>query len=387
MHILYITSWYPLNEKDINGSFFREQAHALSNMGHKVGVIAPQFRSLRLGKRAIIARYDIEVWQDGDVPTYMKHGVFWFPRVPYLDLHRWTAAGNELLEDYIKQHGKPDLIHVQSMTMAGPVALNAHEKYNIPYCVMEHSSTYARGLVKDWQTNYLNAVTNNSCHNMAVSHDLAELLTAKFPGSNWTYFPNLLDKMFEQQSDKPVDNQQFCVVARLHPVKALDNLLQAFAKVLEKHPTYRLTLAGDGPEKANLQQLSQQLNISHAVTFLGPINRQQVKDLMAGSFCFVLSSQVETFGVVVIEALSQGTPVIATKCGGPESILTPVDGILVENHDINALANAMVDMIESPQLYNRAEIRQHCLDRFSERVFIDNMLEIYSTCIKGAQRA
>ena len=78
---------------------------------------------------------------------------------------------------------------------------------------------------------------------------------------------------------------------------------------------------------------------------------------------------------------------IATKCGGPESILTPVDGILVENHDINALANAMVDMIESPQLYNRAEIRQHCLDRFSERVFIDNMLEIYATCIKGAQRA
>jgi hypothetical protein len=81
MHILYITSWYPLNDKDINGSFFREQAHALSNMGHKVGVIAPQFRSLRLGKRAIIARYDIEVWQDGDVPTYMKHGVFWFPAV------------------------------------------------------------------------------------------------------------------------------------------------------------------------------------------------------------------------------------------------------------------------------------------------------------------
>ena len=148
MHILYLPSWYPLDENDLNGCFFREQAHAVANSGLKVGVIVPQFRSLRHGLKG---SYQTEVWQDGTIPTYFKHDVFWFPKIPYLDLRRWVNAGLVLFEKYITTHGKPDIIHVQSMLLAGPLALEIFKKYQIPYCITEHSSTFARGLASKWQ--------------------------------------------------------------------------------------------------------------------------------------------------------------------------------------------------------------------------------------------
>lgn len=386
MHILYLPSWYPLHENDLNGCFFREQAHAFVDSGHKVGVVAPQFRSLRLGKQAIMNRYGLEIWHDQAVTTYLGHNVFWFPKVPYLDLNRWVAVGMELFEQYIKAEGMPDILHVQCMLLAGPLALKIHEKYNIPYCIMEHSSTFARGLVKEWQVSYSTKAIEKSSYNMAVSDELANLLTSKFTGSEWHYFPNLLDKSFEQPLDAklPINEKQFCAVAWLKPIKGFDVLLNAFAKVLEKYPDYQLVIAGDGPENKNLRSLADTLDISHSVIFSGALNREQVKTLMAQSFCYVLSSHVETFGVVVIEALSQGTPVIATKCGGPESILTPSDGILIPVNDSAAMADAMVKMIESDKQYDRTAIREHCLARFSETTFVAKMLAVYESCRVGS---
>lgn len=382
MHILYLPSWYPLNADDINGCFFREQAHALAKTGHKVGVIAPQFRSLRLGKQAVFNRYDTEVWQDDAVITYLGHGVFWFPKVPYLDLSRWVANGISLFKKYVKEQGMPDVLHVQSVLYAGPLALKIYQKYHIPYCVMEHSTTFARGLVNDWQLSYIKYVTDNSQYNMAVSHDLANLLASKFTGSTWHYFPNLLDTSFElEPNSKAVDSLQFCAVAGLQSKKGFDVLLNAFAEVLKKYSDYRLVIGGDGPEKDNLHQLAVRLKISHAVTFLGRLNREQVKTLMASSFCYVLSSHIETFGVVVIESLSQGTPVISTKCGGPESILTHDDGLLIEKGNVTDLANAMIQIIESSSSYDRDLIRANCLNRFSEKTFTKGILDIYQQCI------
>lgn len=75
-------------------------------------------------------------------------------------------------------------------------------------------------------------------------------------------------------------------------------------------------MGGDGPERENLQKLAQTLNIEEAVIFTGALSRENVRLLMAESTCFVCLVMWKHFGVVVIEALSQGMPVIATKCGG-----------------------------------------------------------------------
>lgn len=382
MHVLILPSWYPLNNEDLNGCFFREQVHALSRTGIQVGVVAPQFRSLRQGVKAITGSYTTEIWMDNNIPTYFKHGVFCFPKVPYLDLHRWVKAGLKLFEKYIKEQGKPDVVHVHSLLLAGPLALEIYKKYNIPYCVTEHSSTFARKLISDWQWGYLTQAANSSNFCFAVSQALASLLEKKLLNTEWKILPNLLDNQFSKSSSLFKKKYQFCAVARLHPNKGFDILLQAFSIVYKEKPEVKLILGGDGPERENLQKLAKILNIEEAVTFAGALPRENVRLLMAESACFVLSSYVETFGVVVIEALSQGTPVVATKCGGPESIIVSGDGILVEVADTNALAQAMKEVAENPELYDSDSIRQRCLERFSEKAFISRVKEIYKHCIK-----
>lgn len=381
MHVLILPSWYPLNNEDLNGCFFREQVHALSRTGIQVGVIAPQFRSLRQGVKAITGSYETEIWMDNNIPTYFKHGVFYFPKVPYLDLHRWVKAGLKLFERYIKEQGKPDVIHVHSLLLAGPLALEIYKKYNIPYCVTEHSTTFARELVAPWQWTLLRESENFASHLSAVSNEFCLLLKQKLGGKEWEFLPNLLDRKFAEEIPILKKDNQFCAVGWMQPKKGFDILLKAFSVLYKEKPEVKLILGGDGPERENLQKLAKILNIEEAVTFAGALPRENVRLLMAESACFVLSSYVETFGVVVIEALSQGTPVVATKCGGPESIIVSGDGILVEVVDTNALAQAMKEVAENPELYDSDSIRQRCLERFSEKAFISRVKEIYKHCI------
>lgn len=383
MHILLLPSWYPLNESDLNGSFFREQAHALARSGEKVGVIVPQFRSLRLGKKAVFGRYDEECWQDGKVTTYFKHNVAWLPRVPHIDAKRWTKAGLALFERYIKEQGKPDIIHVHSLTHAGELAAIIKQKYGIPYCVTEHSSVYGRGLIKNWEIPNLKKAEQSADKLLAVSKSLADTLKAQLTGKTWDIFPNLLDNVFVQQNPEDiVRKDQLCAVAFLQKKKGFDVLIKAFGIVLKNYPHLRLMIAGDGPEKENLTSLIKQLGLQNQITLLGALPRAEVRQLMQESSVFVLSSRIETFGVVVIEALSQGTPVVATLCGGPESIVTPEDGVLVPTEDENALAQGILTVLDNAEQFDHEAIKARCIATYSEPAFVQRLKAIYHDILK-----
>lgn len=384
MHILLLPSWYPLNETDLNGSFFREQAHALARSGEKVGVIVPQFRSLRLGKKAVFGRYDEEHWQDGEVATYFKHNVAWLPRVPHIDANRWTKAGLALFERYIKEQGKPDVIHVHSLTHAGALAVAIKQKYGIPYCVTEHSSVFGRGLIKDWEIPTLKKAEQSADKLLAVSKSLADTLKTQLNGKTWEIFPNLLDNLFLEPDTKNVARKsQICAVGFLRPNKGFDILLKAFAIVLPQYPQWHLMIGGDGPEKVNLAALITKLGLENNVTLLGSLSRMQVRDLMRESELFVVSSHVETFGIVAIEALSQGTPVVATLCGGPESIVTAENGVLVPTNDEKALAEGILSVLANALDYDHEAIKADCIATYSEPAFVQRLKQIYQNILKN----
>jgi glycosyltransferase involved in cell wall biosynthesis len=102
---------------------------------------------------------------------------------------------------------------------------------------------------------------------------------------------------------------------------------------------------------------------------------------------FVLSSLVETFGVVVAEALAMGVPVVATRSGGPESIVGADDGLLVPPGDELALADAMAVMVETRGDYNADLIRKRCIDRFSGAAVADALSGIYCRALAAARAA
>jgi glycosyltransferase involved in cell wall biosynthesis len=98
---------------------------------------------------------------------------------------------------------------------------------------------------------------------------------------------------------------------------------------------------------------------------------------------FVLPSLVETFGVVVIEAMACGKPVIATTCGGPENFLLSEHGILVPPGDPEALASAMSLILSKLADYNPSSIRRYALTNFGSETFAENIIGIYEKILAG----
>ena len=115
MHVLIIPSWYPRFKGDNFGGFFREQAIALKRSGVDVGVIYPNIKSM---KKFIPGRnkpYNTFFYKDHDVIIFQCDSYNWIPRHQKLSTALWSFLGMILFKKYIKKHGLPDVIHVQSM--------------------------------------------------------------------------------------------------------------------------------------------------------------------------------------------------------------------------------------------------------------------------------
>lgn len=380
MHVLIIPSWYPNHPGDIGGSFFREQALALHKHRCKVGVIYPQHRSLRQWAKILSGKHGIELQIDEGMPTLRYHGTNWFPRMPRLARARWMRHGWELFNEYIEQHGKPDVIHVHSILNAGILAREIHERQGIPFIITEHSSAYARQSISLSDLNVAQTAVHFAKKKFAVSNEFARLLDQIFIGDKkWQYMPNIVhERFFDKEIKAPKsDCFEFINVALVDKMKAQANILKAFANRFKNKNNIRLIIGGDGPELENLKTLAFNLGIAAQVEFAGLLTRDQVGEKMAQSSAFVLSSRYETFGVVLIEALALGKPVIATRCGGPESIVREQDGLLVPVDDVPSLAAAMQSIYENRAAYNAVEIRAACKERFSENVIAERLMQVY----------
>ena len=392
MHVLIIPSWYPETPEDVDGIFFRLQAQALQRSGLKIGVTAPVFRSMR-GKPASVVNggYGIRSYTEENIPTYVYKSMYFFPRLPYLDRHRWVGAGWKLFKRYVRDHGTPDIIHAHSMNHAGILAQQIHAKTGIPFVLTEHSSTYARKLIRNWQRPAMLQSAQQCSARIAVSKDFCRLLETEYGGLDWQYIPNSLSPAFIRPVDlanKPKNADfTFCSVAHLNYNKGFDILLPAFAEALKTHPDLKLKIGGTGLIASQLHNLAAELGLENSVEFLGGLQNDQVLDLMFRSDAFVLTSRNETFGVVFIEALSQGLPVAATRCGGPQTIINENNGILVPVGDVQALAGALVSLYENRGRYDAQTLRADCLSEFGEEAVVRQITAVYKTILGGTHES
>lgn len=378
-HILIIPSWYPKNADDVSGSFFREQALALEKKGYKVGVIYPQIRSARDFKGIFTKAYGLEIDNDHGLITFRWHSANFFPKLNKLHQIYWLSLGMKLFKSYIKENGIPNIIHVHSLLNGGLLAYKISQKYGVPYIVTEHSSAFIRGLIDQIQYTALTPVVSNAKHCLAVSISFADFLNHSFKTTTWQYLPNIVSNVFLSKKIQVIENPcfTFLSVCFLTKNKKIDFLLQAFAQALQENSSLFLKIGGDGPERLYLETLVDQLKIRNHVIFLGMLSRNEVLEEIQKADAFTLSSEFETFGVVLIEALALGKPVIATKCGGPESIITPDVGFLVENGSIEQFTNAMLALYENKEKYKGQTIRNYCLQQFSEDAVINKLSRIY----------
>ena len=185
--------------------------------------------------------------------------------------------------------------------------------------------------------------------------------------SSFTYIPNIAD--FSAFGDgKKIEHDQFTFVSvgNLIERKAMDITIRGFAECCKIKHNAKLVVIGDGPQREALEKLVDELDLRDKLEFTGRLERNEIKTIFLKSDCFVLMSRNETFGVVYIEAMASGLPVIATRCGGPESFVNEENGILVDVDSVDQLVEAMKKMLETK--YDAEKLRQFCLDNFSPEI-------------------
>ncbi len=388
MHILIIPSWYPTCENAISGIFFREQAHALKRAGFQVGLIAPLQKSF-IKHLAYGGTWptgvDFEI--DHNIPTFRHYSFKLLPKQLQLNHRLWLRHGRSLFQRYKKKYGTPDLMQAQATLWAGILACQLKQQSGIPYIITEHSSSFARGLVKGIELRKAKRAISNANAGIAVSPQLGELLKNKIgsPNRGWQWIPNMTEVVNTKQMFTLSNNKkQFCFlnIALMTKNKSQDTLLHAFAAQFKGQNDITLRIGGDGGLRSSLEKLSKYLGIQNQVVFLGMLDRSQVAAEMRKCNAFVLSSHYETFGVVLIEALSNGKPVIATSCGGPECIVTEENGYLVPVGDIPAFGKAMVTLYKNHHLFNNYKITKDCHSNFGETAVVQKIATLYKTVLQ-----
>jgi glycosyltransferase involved in cell wall biosynthesis len=187
----------------------------------------------------------------------------------------------------------------------------------------------------------------------------------------------LRDKLFN------ADLKDFIIlsVAALHERKGLKYLIEGFTKVLEHNPKSKLIIVGEGPERKKLEKLIKSLNLDNDVLLIG--EQKNIAKILKSSDLFVLPSIKEAFGLVLVEAMAVGLPVIGTNTGGiPEIIENNKCGRIVEPENSNELAKTIIELMDNAPIRQKlAYVGHHHVKKFDVTEMVKKTEEIYDAII------
>lgn len=377
---MFIPSWYSNVRNKVHGSFFKEQASELQKAGVKVTVAYNEVWPLTMiGKihEEKGLNYNIE---DG-LKTYRYKNYNYIPKNALM-FKVFNKRMEKLYKEIVKKEGPIDIIHAQSSLWGGISAAYISEKYNIPLVITEHSSVERGPYVKNSYVPFIKDSYKKAKKVITVGNGLKNEIQALSERNDIEVIGNLVD-LSKFTIKKRIQNEKFIFfsLAFLEGEKGFDTLIKAFAKKF-KDKEAMLYIGGDGSQRTCLEALAQENGVKKQIIFLGALSRDDVAKWMNKCDCFVLPSRYETFGVVYIEALASGRPVIGALNGGAEDIINNLNGYLVPIDDIDKLAEKMLELYKKIDSYNEEEIRSDCLKRFSPEVIVNKIISVYKEVLK-----
>jgi glycosyltransferase involved in cell wall biosynthesis len=383
MHIAQFTnSYYPVISGVVRSvSAFRK---ALTDLGHNVFVFA-QNEPDYVDKEPFIFRYPaLDLGLPGDFPATI-------PFSPFID---------NLFPPL-----KVDVIHSHHPVLLGQAAANKAREYNLPlvftfhtrYRDYSHYFPLNQEIVQEFIKNTIDSwlrVYMRRCHHIVVpSKSIRDILFSEYYVKGpITIIPTGIElEPYEGAEGASIRRQRgwgeetvLISVGRLAKEKNLRRLLQAFAQVVQRHPDVRLVLLGDGPNRKELVELTQDLGIAGRVDFVGKVPFEEIPCYLKAADLFCFSSLTETQGLVTVEAMAAGLPVVAVDATGTRDVIEHgKDGLLTPD-DSQALAQAISRVLEDPQLADR--LKAAGLDKarsYSIAEQAQKLLSVYQEAIEA----
>lgn len=378
MHIAFYTNTYSPVISGVVQSI-KSYRDALANLGHNVFIFAQ------------------------NEPDYEDRDPFIF-RYPALDL----GLPNEVPAiipvsnclDRILPALKLDVIHSHHPVLMGQTAANKAEKLNLPLVFTFHSQyqeysqyfplsqeivqEFLQNVIETWLADYM-----RRCHHIVVpTESMREIVEREYGlRSNTTVLPTGIDVKRYSTPDRCKERAELgwgdetvlISVGRLAREKNWTTLVKAYSQVHQSHPNTRLVILGEGEERKTIEQFAKSNGLEKKIELVGKVEFDQVPCYLRAADLFCFASMSETQGLVTLEALAAGLPVVATAGTGTRDVVkNGREGLLTPN-DNQALAEAIIRVLDNPD--EMEQFRQAAAQKAAEydiHVLAERLLEVYA---------
>ncbi len=376
MKIAMCSDWYYPKVGGI-ATHIKGLARSLSKLGHEVQIIT-------------IKTFEENV--DNPITNVVRLEGFTIPGIQVLSPLDLKQIKQVILE------GKFDIVHGHhAFTPVSLYSISLASKHGFPTVLTAHSLGigYRHGVI--WKTLKpvlypMKRAFDKADKIIAVSKAVKQFMShiVSHP-KKIEVIPNGVDlerfifpsntRKLRKELNLPLDVPIILFVGRLSIRKGIHILVDAFKHVVKEFPEAKLLIAGKGFLREYLRYKVRANNIADKVEFLGYISDDELIKLYAASDIFVCPSIfAEAFGIVILEAMASGKPVIATKVGGiPEIIDHEVNGLLVEPNDTGELRNAIIRLLSDKREMNRIgrNARKKVEEVYDWNKLVFRILEVY----------
>ena len=364
------------------GNFEYDHAKALTKLGHQVVMASVDMRfSLKRGKWGLtiskddedgIHKYNLCACPEAIIKFFLGEKI-----KEKIKQTLWRKVENLILQN----EESFDIIYPHYLKNTYKAVTYLQNSEDTPIVAIEHWSEINKSTLAPYVQKMGEEVYPKVNKLLTVSKAAQKAIKEHFHMDSLVVY-NMVGEKF-RFTPRKYNNEtvHFIATGSLIYRKGFDLLIEALAKLQLPKDKWELNIIGSGKEHDNLQKQIAKHDLNRYIHFVGQQTAEQIMIWMNNSDAFVLPSRMETFGVVYIEAMACGLPVIATPCGGPEEYVNAKNGLLVPIDDVDALAAAIQHMYEHHQDYDRIAIADDCKARFSSEVIAKKLTTIFEEVI------
>lgn len=375
MRIIFINSIFPNPAETLKGNFILRSINRYPqdidleviapvpfglSMWRKKKVLVPFVRNIKTDER------NIRVWHPRFLLFPRNFLQSMIPRFEYISILPLLAIMHRLK--------KVNVLHANFCLPDGVACYLLAQRLGIPYVITEHRGALDELLAKASLRHLMFPAYANAHKVICVSERIKDALyTANYFKQNVCVIPNGIEVGKYPQCPASGKIRKLIFIGNLIEEKGLQILLEALTILHD--PELTLSIVGAGRYRATLEQMVVELGLKEQVSFLGEIPFQEVAELIGRHDALVHPSFQESFGIVVLEALACGKPVLATINGGSEFILKPEYGVLVPPRDAPALADGLRQLQNSS--YDPVAMRDYVQQNYTLGAVVADTIRQY----------
>ena len=380
--VLFLTNTYPDDDSSYRGIFIKKMATLLSGEGYQVSVVTPKIYK---ASKHFEERDGIKVYRfsfgAGNRLLIQHEGI------PYFKMALYYISGF-FVSLYVLLRSKCELIHVHWAIPTGLIAAWLSIIMRKPFIVTVHGSDFRMAMENNSLLYRVFCfVCRKATHISCVSHLIREELERKgiSPGKI-SVFPMGVEDNFLESSKARGENglkRPYLILSNrnLLPMYNVSWLIRAIPLVVGEEPNIKFLIAGDGPQRQDLEEQARKLEVNGCVRFLGRVPHDEMPGLLAQADIFVSTSSCDGASVSLLEAMGSGAfPIVADIAANREWINDGKNGFLVPIGETETLAKRIVqaihnrELVETGRKENRDIVRQKALWLAN----IEKVKEIYS---------